>query len=135
MTDGNNTYYKGNDFDYSMSNYNKSIFQGYGYSKSGRIFDHYDGAVNPSHTRSTFTAALDEHMLETCTNAKAAGITIYTVAYDVPNGSSVKAKLQACSSTSSKTGKKLYFNASGSSQLLATFDTITEDISRLRISR
>ena len=135
MTDGNNTYYKGNDFDYSKSNYNKSIYMGFGYSKNGRIFDHYGGAVNPSHTGSTFTSAMNEHMLETCENAKAAGITIYAVAYDVPNGSSVKSNLQSCSSNSSKTGKKLYFDAAGSSQLLATFDTITEDISRLRIAR
>ncbi|MEM7301649.1 MAG: TadE/TadG family type IV pilus assembly protein [Pseudomonadota bacterium] len=135
MTDGNNTYYQGNSLDYSKSNYNKSIYSAWGYTKNGRLFTSYDGSSNPSHTDATFTSAMDEHMVETCNNAKAAGVTIYTVAYDVPNGSSVKTALEACASTSLKTNEKLYFDAAGSSQLLATFTAITEDISSLRIAK
>ncbi len=141
MTDGNNTYYTPSSLGRWFSDYNKSYYGSYGYTKSttsdpnGRLFKGFDAINNPAHTRSNFQAAMDEHMLETCTNAKNDGVKIYTVAFNVANGSSVKTMLEACASTNPKTAQKQYFDASGQQQLLAAFATIGDDISNLRIAR
>ncbi len=127
MTDGNNTQA-------TTSTYNKSIYGAYGLQKNERLFEGFTGLNNPQHTSNHYTKAMDEHMLETCTNAKADGIRVYTVAFDVSNGSSVKTMLQACASVSAITGQPLYFDATGSAALLAAFQTIGTEVSNLRIS-
>lgn len=137
MTDGNNTYYTPSS---SYSKFNKSTYGSYGYTKSktvyadGRLFEGFS-KNNPSHTSTNFRSAMDEHMLRTCTNAKADGIKIYSVAFNVPSGSSVKAMLQNCASVNSKTGLKQYFDATGSSDLKAAFNAIGNNISNLRLTR
>lgn len=140
MTDGNNTYYKPSDLDYYASNYNKSTYGSYGFTKSttvhseGRLFEGYSDNT-PSHNGSGFTSAMNEHMLTTCTNAKNDGIRIYSVAFNVSNGSSVKTMLETCASTNPKTGAKQYFDATGSNALLAAFSAIGNDISNLRLAK
>lgn len=140
MTDGNNTYYKPSDLDYYSSNYNKSTYGSYGYTKSttvhneGRLFEGYSDNT-PSHNGSGFTNAMNEHMLATCTNAKADGIKIYSVAFNVSDGSSVKTILESCASTNPKTGAKQYFDATGSNGLASAFNAIGNDISNLRIAQ
>ena len=140
MTDGNNTYYKPSDLDYYASNYNKSTYGSYGYTKSttvhdeGRLFEGYSDN-SPTHNGSGFREAMNEHMLATCTNAKNEGIKIYSVAFNVSNGSSVKTMLENCASTNPKTGAKHYFDATGSDALLSAFNAIGNDISNLRLAK
>ncbi len=140
MTDGNNTYYTPDQLGAS-ADYNKSYYGSYGYTRSttynekGRLFDAYDAESDPDHDSSTFQAAMDEHMLEICSNAKADGVNIYTVAFEVADGSSVKTMLETCSSTSSRTGEKQYYDADSNAELLAAFESIGTDISNLRLSK
>lgn len=141
MTDGNNTYYTPQSFGGYLSHYNKSTYGSYGYTKSttsyakGRLFKGIETIPNPQHTGPHFQKAMDEHMLETCTNAKNDGIKIYSVAFNVSNGSSVKTMLEACASTNPKTSMKQYFDASGTEELLAAFSSIGSDISNLRLAK
>jgi len=140
MTDGNNTYYKPSDLSGGASNYNKSTYGSYGYTKSttvhdeGRLFEGYSDNT-PSHNGTGFTNAMNEHMLATCTNAKNEGIRIYSVAFNVANNSSVKTILESCASTNPKTGEKQYFDATGSNALLSAFNAIGNDISNLRLAK
>ncbi|MEZ5791108.1 MAG: hypothetical protein R3D34_10080 [Nitratireductor sp.] len=39
---------------------------------------------------------MNAHTVQTCNNAKAAGVTVFTIAFDVRDGSSVKEMLNAC---------------------------------------
>ena len=77
---------------------------------------------------------MDEHLVETCDNAKAAGISIYSIAFDVPNGSSVKVMLENCAS-SDVGGSKQYYDAQNNSQLVATFQSIAEQLADLAITK
>ncbi|MEP0941447.1 MAG: TadE/TadG family type IV pilus assembly protein [Rhizobiaceae bacterium] len=132
MTDGNNTNYPITSYSYSKRN--KSFYNTWGHSENERIFDGFDEIANPSHSYTTFRMAMDEHLVETCENAKAAGISIYTIAFDVPNGSSVKTMLETCAS-SDLGGSKQYYDAQNNSQLVATFQSIAEQLAELAITK
>ncbi|MEN0041477.1 MAG: pilus assembly protein [Pseudomonadota bacterium] len=138
MTDGNH-YYPAQ----TSNSYSRRIKSRYGAhgnqmtqgtKTNERIFDGYDGAANPNHDNRTYTRAMDEHLTETCTNAKNAGITIYSIAFDVPNGSSVKATMEDCASADIG-GGKLYFDARNNAALIDTFEKIAERLADLRISK
>jgi len=132
MTDGNNTAYP---IDYAYSGYskkNKSYYDAFGHSVNNRIFDGFTAISNPNHDFNTFRQAMDVHMAETCENAKAAGITIYSIAFDVPNGSSVKSLLETCASTDIG-GQQLYYDADNNAELVATFQSIAEKLADLAI--
>ncbi|MEP1208205.1 MAG: TadE/TadG family type IV pilus assembly protein [Rhizobiaceae bacterium] len=132
MTDGNNTNYPITSSSYSKRN--KSYYNTWGHSENGRMFDGFDAIANPSHDYTTFRKAMDEHLVETCQNVKAAGISIYSIAFDVPNGSSVKEMLESCASTDLG-GSKQYFDAQNNAELVATFQTIAEQLAELAITR
>ncbi|MCJ8309171.1 MAG: pilus assembly protein [Hyphomicrobiales bacterium] len=132
MTDGNNTNYPITSNSYSRRN--KSYYNTWGHSENERIFDGFDAIANPSHSYTTFRMAMDEHLVETCANVKAAGISIYTIAFDVPNGSSVKTMLENCAS-SDIGGNKQYYDAQNNSQLVATFQSIAEQLAELAITK
>jgi len=134
MTDGNNTAYP---IDYFYSGYskaNKGYYNTWGHSENERLFEGFDEIANPTHDFNTFRKAMDEHLIETCTNAKAAGITIYSIAFDVPNGSSVKSMLETCASNDLG-GTKLYYDAGNNAELVATFQRIAEKLAELAITR
>ena len=134
MSDGNNTYYPLN---YFYGNYysrrNKSYYGAYGHSVNNRIFEGFTEIANPNHNFSTFSRAIDSHLLRTCTNVRQNNITVYTIAFDVPNGSPVRAKLEQCASADSA-GNKLYFNADNNAQLLTVFKEITEQLAELTVT-
>lgn len=134
MTDGNNTAYP---IDYFYSGYskaNKGYYNTWGHSANGRLFEGFDQIANPTHDFTTFRKAMDEHLVETCTNAKAAGITIYSIAFEVPNGSSVKTMMENCASNDLG-GTKLYYDAGNNAELIATFQRIAEKLAELAITR
>ena len=134
MTDGNNTYYPtASIFGNSYSSRNVSLQGAYGMSVNERIFEGYTDIANPNHDAATFTKAMDSHLEVTCQNAKADGIIIYSIAFDVPNGSSVKETLEYCASP--KPGGKKYYDASNNAELIQVFQEIAESIAELAITR
>lgn len=136
MTDGNNTYYPIQQFSGwtgGRSGRNKSYYGAFGHTVNERIFAGYDDIANPDHDFNTFRNAMDHHLAETCINVKQQGITVYSIAFDVPNGSSVKTMLEQCAS-SDVGGGKLYFDASNNAELIQTFESIAEKLADLAIS-
>ena len=132
MTDGNNTNYPITSSSYSRRN--RSFYNTWGHSENRRIFDGFTAIANPNHDYTTFRRAMDEHLVETCDNAKAAGISIYSIAFDVPNGSSVKVMLENCASHD-LSGNKQYFDAKNNAQLVSTFQAIAEQLADLAITK
>ena len=131
MTDGENTAYPitGNEY----SKINKAHYSTWGHSENMRIFDGVGGLFGPDpDDQGDLQAAMNSHLAETCENAKAAGISIYTIAFDVNDGSPVKALLQACASEDAG-GSKQYFDAEDNADLVATFQTIAEQLADLSI--
>ena len=121
LTDGDNT----NDV---YSNPNASIYTGYGYIWQGRLRDSNNVPLTTSSSGSDRQAAIDSRESKTCTNAKNAGVIIYTIGVGV--SSNARAGLQACASSSDK-----YYDVTASAQLTAVFNTIAGSIQNLRISK
>ena len=65
-----------------------------------------------------------------CTNAKAAGITIYTIFIDLGGTQGSSAPLQSCATDSSK-----YFDLTTSGAIVSTFNTIAQQITSVRVSK
>lgn len=144
MTDGENTYG-------GASNANRSRWGAYGYgqvwpegiSKPGRMFDATTRTIkSASDTR--YVEAMNEMTEKVCANAKddgrkpdgTDGIVIFTIAFDVKDGSSVKKLLEGCASYGLRDPTtKLYYDAKNKEQLIAAFGAITEEVSSLRIAR
>ncbi|WP_279482187.1 pilus assembly protein TadG-related protein [Aureimonas sp. SK2] len=157
MTDGENTYnasYTNGD-QIELTNANRSQFGTYGYGqfmetksgvekiRTGRMFD-ATKATTPRANISSITAAMNETMSLTCENIKkdgtnddgGDGVVIFSIAFDLKDGSPIKERLRACASNGiDGKGAKLYYDAKNSNDLLRAFATITDEISALRIAR
>ncbi|HXG78116.1 MAG TPA: pilus assembly protein TadG-related protein [Methyloceanibacter sp.] len=117
MTDGQNTYQ-------TRSTFLKSWYQIYGYIARGQL-------GTTSTNSSTITAAMNARTLEACNNIKAAGIVVYTVAFQIPGDeANALTLLQACASDEDK-----YFAPNTESELLVAFNAIGQDISMLRVAK
>jgi Flp pilus assembly protein TadG len=117
MTDGQNTYYPN-------SKFVKSWYDLYGYVDRGRL-------GTTSTNSDTLTAAMDTRTAQACANIKAAGIIVYTVAFQIPGDEAgALTLLKNCATDSDK-----YFAPNTESELLNAFNAIGKDISMLRISQ
>ncbi|WP_339748027.1 pilus assembly protein TadG-related protein [uncultured Maricaulis sp.] len=115
LTDGENVLSgQGNDF---MSRY-----EAYGYISDNRL------GVRTSNN-SLLAAALDARTAAACAYAKAQGIRVYTITFQV-NSSSTRNLMQACA-----TSPSLYFDSPSSSALRDAFEMIAGDLANLRLSR
>ncbi len=114
MTDGANTYN-------SSTNINRSEYAAYEYVKWGQL-----GTTSTSNN--TVVAAMNARTLTACANARAAGITIYTIAFQVQDASA-RQILNDCASDPSKA-----FESNNNADLLAAFRLIAQDITQLRIA-
>lgn len=114
MTDGANTYN-------SESNMNRSDYAAFNYITHGVL-----GTTSSSN--GTVVSRMNDRTLEACTNAKAEGITIYTVAFQVSDYTA-RQILQQCASSPSKA-----FESNDNAELLAAFRLIAQDIWQLRIA-
>ena len=153
MTDGENTYNpaysNGDQVDYPSGG--KSMFGTHGYAqileknalRPGRMFDATKTTVKKADIDNV-TSALNEMTSIVCENIKSDGrnpdgsdgIVIFSIAFDLKDGSPVKERLRACASSGiNGNGAKLYYDAKSSSDLAAAFQSITEEISSLRIAR
>ncbi len=77
----------------------------------------------------TNQSSIDSRQQVTCSNIKAAGITLYTVQVDT-GGDPTSTLLQNCATDASK-----FFLLKSASQIITTFTTIGNTISKLRIAK
>jgi hypothetical protein len=91
------------------------------------------GSTSPS--SSTLTTTLNTRTKEACANARAAGVIIYTVGFDINTGTvgNVSAALDLLQNCATDLDK--YFNATNNTGLLAAFQAIGDSISQLRIAK
>lgn len=138
LTDGNNTYS-------TSSTPNESTYGAWGYGKHGRIDEGLEKADRPAlytnTTPTTWESKMNVHTLQTCENAKAAGITVFSIAFDVSSGSSVKKLLESCGgSAKDADGEDVYaagrfYYDVGTTELAQAMDDIAAQISEMRIKR
>lgn len=114
MTDGVNTLP-------TSSKHNKSWYSSYGYHKQGRL-----GAASNSTTN--MRNAMNGKTGLACTNAKAADIIIYTIAFDITDQATLNI-LRNCA-----TSPAYALSIDSGSALIAAFEAIARDINKLRIS-
>lgn len=115
MTDGENTFS-------GTSDHNKSTFTGYGFLAKQRLGTGID-------TRSEGEAELDAKTIRLCNNIKAAGIRLYTIAFQV-SGASTLTMLRNCASTPEQ-----FFDSDDGAALELAFRTIGTELASLRISK
>ena len=77
----------------------------------------------------TDTAAANAITQQACSNAKADGITVFTVAFEVTDNT-VKDVLRTCA-----TSGGFFFDATDTSLLMSAFDAIGQQLVNLRIKR
>ena len=107
-TDGQNTYYPN-------SKFLKSWYDIYGYVARNHL-----GTTSTS--SSTLTQIMDQRTLQACDNIKAAGVIIYTVAFQIPGDQAGALDLlNSCASDKDK-----YFAPGTEAELLAAFNAIGE---------
>lgn len=114
MTDGSNDHI-------GLSNMNGSFYSAYGYSAAGRL-----GTTSSS--KAELIAKMNERTLLACTNAKAAGKIIYTVAWFIDD-QATKDLLARCASR-----PDMAIVADSMEALAHAFDHIAGSISRLRLT-
>jgi hypothetical protein len=85
---------------------------------------------NGSTESTTQDGYIDARENSTCTNAKAAGITIYSLYVNINGSDGDSAPLSNCASDSSK-----YFVITSSSQIATDFAFIAQQITNLRVSK
>jgi hypothetical protein len=138
LTDGENTYT-------NSSTPNQTTYGAWGYGKHGRMNSGLSNADLPALYKSiplnTAEMKMNAHTLQTCENAKADGITIFSIAFDVSEGSSSKALLNACGGSGKQddgsnifSSGTFYYDVSASA-LDAAMDDIAAQISEMRIKR
>ena len=162
LTDGANTYYHPNTVtaaSYSGTYWNyggnnnagsNSTYSAYGYASpyngnpsTGRIFQGTSNDISKSDfSNANYGKAMNEQMAQTCTNAKAEKILVFTIALDLDptKGNSTERALTAaalealedCASNSRVRPSKLFWNTKGN-DLEKTFREIGEELSNLRI--
>lgn len=128
MTDGENTYYgnnnmNGSDFTQAYGHlYNAPITGGNAYELNGGRLGY---SVNDDWQMPTIMNTLTG---ETCENAKAEGIEIYTIGLEPPD-ETLENLLIACSS-----GSGYYYFPESSSELTAVFTDIANQLAALRLA-
>lgn len=162
LTDGANTYYTPGSvvaypYSGSYANYggndlagDKAIYSAYGYTgttysggSTTRLFMGTDSSIDKStYTNDNYTLAMNEQMASVCTNAKAAGVIVMTVAVDLdPDATADQnqiAGLTSCASYSkfrrdaNGNPVKLFWNTTGA-DLSEVFTEIGNELSNLRI--
>jgi Flp pilus assembly protein TadG len=114
MTDGDNMFQ-------ARSNHNASVYAAYGYGSQDRL--------SAAHTAADFNAGLNSKTLSVCSNAKRAGIVVYTVAFGTEISTTGLELLQDCA-----TSQRHAYIASDETALINTFQNMAREISRLRVA-
>jgi Flp pilus assembly protein TadG len=120
MTDGENTAYKSSNMNGS------SYYSYYGYPWNQRM-------GTTSWTDAQLETEMDTRLVTTCTNAKAAGIVVYTIGLatsETSNQTKVETMLKNCSS-----GTGYYYFPAAASELEGVFEEIASQLANLRLAR
>jgi len=151
LTDGNNTYRTDGDstplltaygawgYAYPDKNQNRWIDGLSSSDLAGTIYASTSFDTTPE-SSNDFESIMNAHTLQSCINAKADGISIFTIAFDVSDGSSVKALLDECAGSGIKNGEEVvadgdfYFDVDGNG-LDDAMASIAAQIGDLRIVR
>jgi hypothetical protein len=107
-------------------NHNLSVYSAFGYYGKNRLGT---GAVDEATAR----ALMDAKTKEACTNAKAAGVSVYTVGFSVstePIDAAGLTLLKDCA-----TAPTMAYVANNSSQIVTVFQKIADDLGNLRLTR
>ncbi len=113
-----------------------STYEAFGYYVNNRIASYGDcnnAGYFVATTAASYRCQLDNVTREACRNAKAAGITIYTVGFTIasdPIDAQGISLLQSCASSASN-----YFQASDAAGLVSAFQQITANIQGLRLTQ
>jgi len=124
-TDAENTKYlvlmtDGENWHQAMSNHNKSSYHSFGYAVKGRL--------GTTYTNTALVSQMNAKTLAACTNAKAAGIKVYTVAFRLDDATTL-AMLASCAS-----GGTYAYKASNGAALMHAFESIGREIAKLRVA-
>jgi hypothetical protein len=103
-----------------MSNHNKSSYHSFGYAVKGRL--------GTTYTNTALVNQMNTKTLAACTNAKAAGIKVYTVAFRLDDAATLS-MLATCSS-----GGTFAYKASDGAALMHAFESIGREIAKLRVA-
>ena len=115
MTDGENTYFANGKFTVSH------------YGAWGYIWKSHLGTT--SNDELIMREKMEDRMTLACANVKAAGIDLYTVAFQIPDQHTIDL-LKACATDPDT----MAFDASNSAELTAAFTAIGDQISLLRLA-
>lgn len=136
MTDGFNNWQANSDYAY------KSEYNALGYYVNNRL-SAYGGPANPPPTGApafdgpttsgNWRMQMDSALLTACANAKAAGVTIYTIGFSVPSDPIDNEGLQLLSKCASGTDHA--YVARDSSAIVNAFSDIGSNLGRLRLVR
>jgi Flp pilus assembly protein TadG len=113
MTDGENWHQ-------ARSNHNKSTYHSFGYAANGRL--------GTTYTTAALISQMNTKTLAACTNAKAAGIKVYTVAFRLDDAATL-AMLASCATSAAEA-----YAASNGAALVQAFESIAREIAKLRIA-
>ncbi len=114
MTDGENWHQ-------ARSNHNKSSYHAFGYASKGRL--------GTTYTSSALVSEMNARTLAACTNAKAKGIKVFTIAFRLESNPTTTSLLANCA-----TGPAQAHVASDGSALIQVFESIGREIARVRVS-
>ncbi|MEM1046666.1 MAG: pilus assembly protein TadG-related protein [Pseudomonadota bacterium] len=118
MTDGQNDYGS-----FPSGSHNESKYGAYGFAELNRI-----SASNKTDD-DKWDDRMDVLTATACTNAKAAKIKVYTIAFQVDD-KDTEEMLKKCATRSD-----MYFSSASNAELKAAFQEIAESISKLRLSQ
>lgn len=116
MTDGQNTY--GSRGQWFMNTQPEA----YGYGAEERLGRGIDSSWEIANK-------MDSRLATTCSNAKADGVQVYTIAFKITDLNTVRMMLN-CATTQS-----MAFDAKSNSDLVDAFERIAGDITRLRLNK
>ncbi|MFK5978959.1 MAG: pilus assembly protein [Rhizobiaceae bacterium] len=149
LTDGNNYYPTDGDSTPNLTGYGAWAFARADQNRwiegldptdlAGTIYENTTFDTTPE-SRSDSEKIMNAHTLQSCNNAKADGISIFTIAFDVSDGSSVKSLLNACAGTGVQEGIEIvkngefYYDVDGN-DLDEAMSAIAAQIGDLRIIR
>lgn len=102
---------------------NGSVYSSFGYYRNGRL-----GPTSGSNYR----ALMDDATLQACNNAKAAGVTVYTIGFTIPSNPIDNQGLDLLRSCASDATRA--YVAQDGTALISTFRTIANQLAGLRLS-
>ena len=120
MTDGENTIYPGTNMNYD------TFYSAYGFPWNNRL-----GVVTSTDT--TLEAVMNTRLTTVCTNAKNAGITIYTIGVDTADTTNPSATVSLLTGCASSSGNAYFPNTA--SDLTSAFQSIANQLAALRLSQ